>query len=170
VAEISLSSYDFTLVGVGDSYTLEAQLSPATSAAQIRWSSEDEKVATVNPISGLVTAVGSGWTRIECEAGGIRRYCTVYVSSDALAGGGGSGDSGSESSSVLSHDDVTIDSSTNETFTLTADGSTSGSYYSDDYGVADVDSEGTVTAISPGTANVTVTYNGTSYVCIVRVI
>jgi cytoskeletal protein RodZ len=81
---------------------------------------------------------------------------------------GSSGDAAAEDV-VLGKEDVTL--SAGEAFVLSATGGDGKTYAydSDDPGVASVDSGGQVTAISAGTANVTVTSGGKSAVCIVRV-
>lgn len=177
VYSITLSLTDFTLFKAGEQWTLEAILSPAGSKAEIKWISENPAVATVDE-NGTVTAVKGGSTIVSATAGGVTAECIVRVSS-SVTGSGGSGSGSStaqEGSAKLSHSDVTIDSGISERFSLTvknmpADGKVS--YSVDKPEIATVDASGLVTAVSKGTANVTVTItsaNGTETLkCIVRV-
>ena len=52
------------------SITLQAALTPTESLGSIIWSSSNTNVATVNPNTGLVTAVGHGWTTITARYSG----------------------------------------------------------------------------------------------------
>lgn len=182
VYSITLSLTDFTLFKAGEQWTLEATLSPAGSKAEIKWISENPAVATVDE-NGTVTAVKGGNTIVSATAGGVTAECIVRVSSSVTgsdSGSSGSGGStsqtGSSGSAKLSHSDVTIDSGISERFTLTVKDAPAGgkvSYSVDNSGVATVDASGLVTAVSKGTANVTVTItsdSGTETLkCIVRV-
>lgn len=57
----------------------DARNNPVASAA-IAWSSLNEGIATVDPVSGLVTAVASGQVTIAGSAGGVAGYALVTVS------------------------------------------------------------------------------------------
>ena len=76
---ISLDKDQIT-VSVGDpGVQLNASLTPADSQDLISWSSDDDKVATVNS-SGLVTAVGAGSCTITASVmGGYKAECKVTV-------------------------------------------------------------------------------------------
>lgn len=76
---ISLDKDQIT-VSVGDpGVQLNASLTPADSQDLISWSSDDDKVATVNS-SGLVTAVGTGSCTITASVmGGYKAECKVTV-------------------------------------------------------------------------------------------
>lgn len=65
-------------VEVGKNVTLYADLTPSNSNALIAWSSDDEKIATVNE-NGMVTGVGTGTTTITATAGNVSDTCTVTV-------------------------------------------------------------------------------------------
>ena len=179
VYSITLSLTDFTLFKAGEQWTIEATLSPAGSKAEIKWISENPAVATVDE-NGTVTAVKGGNTIVSATAGGVTAECIVRVSASVTGSGSGSSGStsqeGSSGSSKLSHSDVTIDSAISERFSLTVKNAPAGgkvSYSVDNAGVATVDASGLVTAVSKGTANVTVTItsdSGTETLkCIVRV-
>lgn len=60
------------------SITLQAALTPTESLGSIIWSSSNTNVATVNPNTGLVTAVGHGWTTITA------RYSEDSAVSDSI--------------------------------------------------------------------------------------
>lgn len=76
---ISLDKDQIT-VSVGDpGVQLNASLTPADSQDLISWSSDDDKVATVNS-AGLVTAVGTGSCTITASVmGGYKAECKVTV-------------------------------------------------------------------------------------------
>ena len=76
---IALDQQEIT-IHVGDAGTqLNAPLTPSDSKDIIKWTSDDEKVATVNS-NGLVTAVGAGTCTITASiAAGCQATCKVTV-------------------------------------------------------------------------------------------
>ena len=76
---IALDRQEIT-IHVGDAGTqLNATLTPSDSKDVIKWTSDDEKVATVNS-NGLVTAVGAGTCTITAAiAAGCQATCKVTV-------------------------------------------------------------------------------------------
>ena len=76
---IALDQQEIT-IHVGDEGTqLNATLTPSDSKDVIKWTSDDEKVATVNS-NGLVTAVGAGTCTITAAiAAGCQATCKVTV-------------------------------------------------------------------------------------------
>lgn len=174
VNSIVLNREDFTLSNPGDTFQMVATISPAQSTAKIIWISEDTDVATVDE-NGLVTAVNHGSTKVSATAGGVTKECIVRVSGYAPANTGNGSASGDLK---LSHSDVTIHSGTGETFMLKVNGAGDGAtitYASDKSGVASVESNGRVKAVSPGTATITVTVKTadgkeTKLDCTVRVV
>jgi uncharacterized protein YjdB len=169
VTAITLNRTDFTLSFIGEQWTMTATLSPASSNAEVKWSVEDENVAIINQ-SGVVTAIDRGWTNIICEAGGMTAKCIVRVTADSILGDDEE-NQGGESTVSLSHVDVTIKAANSESFQLTVRGtSATPTYSSDKTGVATVSSDGTVKAVSTGTATISVTVNGVTMTCIVRVV
>ena len=76
---IALEQQEIT-IHVGDAGTqLNATLTPSDSKDIIKWTSDDEKVATVNS-NGLVTAVGAGTCTITASiADGCQATCKVTV-------------------------------------------------------------------------------------------
>ena len=63
---------------VNDSKEIAVKIMPDTADAELKWSSSDEAVATVD--DGLVSAVGAGEAVITVSAGDISRSFTVKVS------------------------------------------------------------------------------------------
>jgi hypothetical protein len=175
----NITNGSFSLPGIGGSYRLEATIAPTEAVedgARITWSSEDTAIASVNPQTGLVTANAKGTTRIIAESGSVQAVCTVYVDTADLAspGGSSSASSGPGELNVLKdkegNGDVSISSSKKETFKLLLKPDIVGdSYYCNDINVATVDPDGTVTAVARGTCKVTLTKDGYSYNCTVRV-
>ncbi len=179
VNSITLNRDDFTMFKVGETFQMTATLSPAGTEAEIIWISEDDNVVTVDQ-DGLVTAVDRGTTIVSATAGGITEECIVRVRADApkkpeVTDNSGSSGSGASSGISLSATDVTIHSSTKEKFTLKVNGTDSTPVYSSNSTCVSVDANGTVEAVSNGTATITVTVPESSgstvtLECIVRVI
>ncbi len=166
VTSITLSRTDFTLASIGETWVLYATLTPSNTTQTVKWTSDDPKIATVST-TGLVTAVGSGTTKITAEAGSVKAECVVRVTGSGSAPASTS----SDASFKLSHSDVTISASKKETFNLTVSGSSeTPTYRSDNANIASVSSSGTVTAVSVGTTRIYVTVGGKTLECIVRVI
>ena len=130
----------------------------------VTWKSSDEKVATVDA-DGKVTAVSAGTATITADCGGGTATVIVRCNFSSTVEGGG--DSGTH----LTHTDVTI--SVGEEFNLRLiDGS--GNRINDaTYSIKNSEicslSGVTVRGKAKGTTEITVTYNGKSYTCIIRV-
>ena len=82
VDSITLNLTDFTLMRIGESYTLQATVTPAGTGLKVNWTSDDPEVATVDE-NGTVTAVGHGTTVVRASAGGVASECIVRVSAYA---------------------------------------------------------------------------------------
>jgi uncharacterized protein YjdB len=170
VESIAVDNTGFQLP-IGAMYELKAVITPVEAEPVITWSSDNEAIATINPVSGLVTAVSPGEVHFTASTGGKFAVAavTVYDPNAPTTGSNNSGGTVTQDGSGLSHTDVTIKASSSEKFTLKFNGSTEWVYYSSDTNVAIVDEKGVVTAIAKGTCKVTVTANGSSYSCTVRV-
>lgn len=87
VTDITVSPGNKTLV-VGESDLLMAEVTPANAANKdIIWSSEDQSVASVNSISGMVTALHAGNTTIYATAqdgSGVVGCCELKVENPVL--------------------------------------------------------------------------------------
>ncbi len=79
VDSITLNLTDFTLMRIGESYTLRATVTPAGTGLKVNWTSDDPEVATVDE-NGTVTAVDHGTTVVRASAGGAAAECIVRVS------------------------------------------------------------------------------------------
>ena len=180
VTDIGLNRSDFTLSKIGETFQMNATLYPVGSNANIIWISENEQVATVDE-HGLVTAVDHGSTIISATAGGCTKECIVRVSAYAPKNQGGSSQTSTSSGTVsLSHSDVTlrVSDANSRSFTLKVSGTATGStvtFSSSNDGIATVNSNGLVTAVSKGDTTVTATVKdseGTTYnlKCIIRVV
>jgi uncharacterized protein YjdB len=76
-----------TSLNVGDSETLIATITPASASNQnISWQSDDETVATVDAVSGLVRAVsvGSAVVTVTTQDGNYTASCIVTVNSTGI--------------------------------------------------------------------------------------
>lgn len=139
----------------GTSATLNATVSPATAANKsLRWTSSNTNVATVDA-NGKVTAVANGTAVITASTvdGGFTAQCTVTVSEDKPE--------------VVAVENVSLDKKTltveigeSEKLTATVKPDNAANknvtWSSNDEDVASVDANGRVTAISRGTATITV--------------
>lgn len=77
VEDIYIEGPEADLV-VGDTFTIKAVISPDNATNKsIKWSSDNESVATVD--KGEVTAVAAGSAVITAKAGGLEATCTVTV-------------------------------------------------------------------------------------------
>lgn len=139
----------------GKTMTLTATVAPQTAANKdVRWASSNANVATVDA-TGKVTAVANGSAVITVSTvdGGFTAQCTVTVSEDTPE--------------VVAVENVSLDKKTltvdiGESSKLTATvkpdnaANKKVSWSSNDEDVASVDANGRVTAISRGTATITV--------------
>lgn len=147
VTSVSLSSHQETL-GLGETQTLTATVLPEDATyPEVTWSCDNTDIATVDQ-SGLVTAVGVGSTNIIATADGISDNCNITVEIKPVTG--------------VSLNNIPEALYIGNSFTLTANVMPSDATYnsvswsSSNTGVATV-SDGTVTAVGPGTATITVT-------------
>lgn len=155
IASVAITPGDVAFVSLGETETLSATARDASGGtvggASFVWSSDDASVATVSP-AGVVTAVGNGTARITALTEGASGSATVVVSQEVaavqLAPGG---------------DTLTA---FGQTRALTATAVDAGgspvdgvafSWSSSDESVATVDTDGVVTAVGNGEAEVVAT-------------
>ena len=145
---------------IGQSQTLTPTLTPSNATTTYAWVSSNISVATVNS-SGKVTAIKKGTARITVTtANGLSDYCNVTVSAPSPT-------------SVSINSSLTLEVGQSETITPTlspSNAETSYTWTSSNSSIVSVSSNGTVKAIAPGTAKVTVkTDNGKTASCQVTV-
>jgi len=164
ITSVTLNREDFTLSSIGDKWTMEATVVPANSGLKVKWTSLDTSVVTIDQ-DGVVTAVGGGYTSVVAEIGGVTAECIVRVTAEALT------PDASGNIPTLSHTDVTLDAGSKESFRLTVEGTAATPiYYSENYNIASVASNGEVTAIAVGVVDIYVTVGETTLTCTVHVI
>lgn len=73
---LTLTKDNITLEGVGDSWTLNVEIEPRTTTDVVKYSSDNELVATVDS-KGNVTAVGPGETTITIKCGTQEVKCKI---------------------------------------------------------------------------------------------
>jgi len=124
---------------VGSTYTVTA-----SGSTSYTWESDDEKVATVDK-NGTITAVGEGIAFITATGakGGSAELILIVEKTE-------------ETVLVDGKSALSIELKVDETYSPTASGSASYTWESDDEDVADVSKKGKITAISEGTATITV--------------
>jgi uncharacterized protein YjdB len=139
-------------------FLLGASITPGNVGADIIWTSSDNSVVTVSR-AGIVKAVGAGSATVTASADGESDICQVSVPQQVTA-------------IALSLN--TLEMQTGQAETLTAgatpaDAENLVEWNSTDTGVASVDQNGSVTALSKGTAVIIAKANGVFDVCIVTV-
>jgi cytoskeletal protein RodZ len=160
---LTLSKTDFTLP-VGDP---AVKLTVSGGSGSYTWYSEDDGIASVDE-NGTVTAISAGIINVYATDGTGKGLCIVRV----RAGSGASGGSGTTTPSggevKLNREDFTL--GVGESFQLKSTGiTTAQTWSSSNPGVATVNGSGMVTGVSAGMATVTMSYDGNSLTCIVRV-
>ena len=146
--------------------------------AQIIWSSDDNSVATIQ--NGKVVAVGNGDTIVYAVYGEQTASCIIHCSfTDDPGSGGGVSEAGSDSQLTYmlynpygNAEDVTL--RVNEQFTLKLVDENKNEITDAVWTVKDTNccsyENSIVTALAVGTTEITATYGGSTYTCIVRII
>lgn len=194
---LKLSHTDVTLFSKGETFTINVTYNGASvSLTGVTWTSSDEDVATVK--NGKVTAAGSGDATITAEYKGVKKTCIVRCSfkdeEPTEAPTEPTEDNTNVAGQVINPDEekvrdhnwvinnyesISTDKykreatiSVGETFTLklTNDAGqiASVAWKISDNSVVSMD-KFTVVGLKAGTTKLTVTINGTTYTCIVRV-
>ncbi len=73
IGKISLNREDFTLLAEGEKWKLYNGDVPA---AEVTFTSDDETICTF--VNGVVTAVGTGKTKVYAEYNGVKLSCKVF--------------------------------------------------------------------------------------------
>lgn len=152
VAITSISLPSTESVGVGGTVTLTPTIAPANYTSTVNWESDDESIATVSS-AGVVTGVAAGTTKITAKSSDdatIKAECTVTVTAPIAV----TGVSLNKTSLDMYFGDTETLSPTIAPATAT---NKDVSWESDKTSVAIVSSDGTVTAVGPGTCKITVT-------------
>lgn len=134
----------------------------------ITWTSDDTSVCTIE--NGVVTAVGPGKTLIHAQYNGVTYSCLIRCSF-TVSGGSTTTDTDTSStgSCTINKTDVTL--SVGSSFTLTlkdADGNVLDVTWTASGDNVSI-SGNTITGVTAGKVTVSVTYDGVTYSCIVRV-
>lgn len=174
--DFKLNREDFTLDHVGEIFQMKATYTPANARGDITWKSSDPNVASVS-WNGLVTAVSPGTVTITASVAGVGdKTCIVRcnfasgstTTTTTTTTAPATSSTPSASGVKLNREDFTL-SSVGETWRLTVSGSSSAvTWSSSKPEVATVSGDGTVTAVSKGTATVSATVDGVTLKCIVR--
>lgn len=135
---------DISFFGPGETFVLVVNGVPAD--AEIVWTAENETIAAVDEV-GRVTAVGPGSARIYAEVGEKKLTCWIRCQFEAPVG---------EDVPYLNKTDMSF-FGVGEFFRLTVENAPEDAeivWTSEDYSVANVDENGKVTAVGPGTIKV----------------
>ena len=149
--DISLDNEEMTLE-IGEEESLVARINGIPNNTDIDWKSDNPDIATVN-VDGIVKAISQGTTTIYATAKGSMYFatCKVTVKSDKAT------------DIVLDKNELTLNIGDKERLTATVLPESvkdkSVRWYSSAQRIATVNADGVVTAISVGTAVITVTTN-----------
>lgn len=166
-AELTLDVAEIKLEEKDAEYTLNVSVHPEDTTETITYNSENDAIATVS-YDGKITAVSAGETIVTVTCGELSVQCKVVC-----AFGDAAGDSNSEFTAPyrLNKSDVSI--STGEKFTLkfldANDNLIPVAYEIANTSVCTMDGN-LVTGATKGTTKISVTYEGETYSCIVRVV
>ncbi len=138
------------IIQKGTKMTPEIEINPEDTTEQVKYTSSDKKIVTVNEETGEIEGVGYGTATITATAGKAKATLKVTVNNPATK------------ISVASPVTVVAGESVALKVTLTPLDSTSTlSYVSNDESIAKVDAEGNVTGVKGGKTTITVkTDNG----------
>ncbi len=145
----------------GGKLRLDPTVTPEGADSVLTWTSSDTSKVTVDQ-NGVVTAVGTGKATVTVSADGVSASCVVTVYEPASKATG----------IALNDETVSVKKGSAHTlgYTFTPAGSEAVvTWTSSDENVAIVDIDGTVTALSDGTAVITASIDGASDSCTVTV-
>jgi hypothetical protein len=172
-ADVVLAQTQVTLSSVGETLSLGVFLTPADTTDQLQFVSENVAVATLSDV-GEIVAAGPGETKVIVTCGDISKYCVVICQFDD------ENSTETESSEVINTEltgpfkinktDVSI--SVGETFQLKLTDS-NGNIVPVDWSatiadICNIDGN-SITGAVKGRTELSVTYNGETFSCIVRV-
>ena len=157
VTGVSLNTNSLTLEE-GGTATLTATITPSNATDQnVTWSSDPSGIVTITPDTSdskkaTITATGTGTTTIKATVDGKSAECSVTVNAAATV---------PVESVSLDKTELSLEVGGEETLTATVEPSNATNkdvtWESSDTSVATVDTSGLVTAVSAGTATITVT-------------
>ena len=157
VTSVSIEPEEVRIL-VGDYYKLKANVAPADATVQeLRWESSDESIATVDS-DGEVLGIAVGKCRITAystDGNEVKGSCSVYVSPVVKI-----------SSLKINSSEITMlvgKTRKLSSYVTPTNTTESVNWYSTDTSIVAVDSEGTITTVGPGIADVVV-YGGTTNV------
>lgn len=160
-----VSNPDFTLNLLGETHTVRV----SGGSGQYKWVSQDEGIASVDA-NGKITAVSGGTVNVLVTDGNKKGVVIVRVKAtgslpEAPVPNTGVSSGGSHE---LNREDITL--KVGEKFQLKVTGvTTSPVWSSSKTSAVTVSGDGTVKGVAPGTSTVTVSWDGGSLSCIVRV-
>lgn len=172
-AGFELNRSDFSLFKKGDTWNLYSGSIPEN---EITWTSSNPKVATVS--KGKVTAVSAGKAVITAKYKDSKLTCTVYcknsvgayVETDNADTTDKTENSAYKLNTADRKNDISITVGSSYTLKLLDENgeAVKATFTSSDSDICTV-SDGVVTGVAKGKVNVTASYDGQSFVCIVRV-
>lgn len=173
--DFKLSVEDFTLSYAGDYWQIKVAYTPDGAQGDVTWKSSDPNIASVS-WNGVVTGVSKGTATVTASVAGVgEKSCIVRCNFKDTAASTTTTIVTTEAPAVslpsglsLSREDFTL-SYAGDSWRLVVSGTSSAvTWSSSKPEVAAVSSDGTVTAVGPGTCTITATVDGTALKCIVR--
>ena len=173
--QFTLNRKEITFSEEGQSWLL---YDGAIPISDIEWTSDNSDIATIE--NGNVVAIGNGDTTVYGNYNGSTVSCLIHCSfnADSADEAGNISEAGSNANKVYKlynptgyADDVTL--SKDESFTLMLVDDNNNEVTDAVWNIADEKvcsySNKVVTALKSGTTEITATYNGATYTCVVRV-
>jgi uncharacterized protein YjdB len=162
-ANLTLDPGVDTNLGVGDTLTFTGTVTTAggdTLPDEVDFEVTDDAIATVDPVTGLVTAVAVGRTQLVATSGALAD--TVEVSVGTLPGG-------DEGTLTLTPETLDLAVGASDTLAVAVTDSLGAAisdplvdFSSDASTIATVDAFGVVTGVATGTANIVATFGAAS--------
>lgn len=171
--DVVLAQTKVTLTSVGETLSLGVFLAPADTTDELQFISENIAVATVSDV-GEIVAVGPGETNIIVTCGEISATCAVVCNLDDKTQNetGSNQNAGSEHNGPFKINKTDVSISVGETFQLKLMDS-NGNVVSVAWSatIADICSidGNSITGAEKGRTELSATYNGETFTCIVRV-
>ena len=166
---VSTDTTEISLAQIGDTYLPVITLSPEDTTDQVKFSSADESVATVDD-NGLITAVAEGSTVVTVTCGKAKLEIEITCATVETTTDPTETTTGEVEESLINRTDITL-TQKGETWDLYSKSTTVPKnkikWTSEDETIVTVDG-GVVTAVGNGITTVTAEYEKLSYSCTIR--
>ena len=166
---VSADTTEISLAQIGDTYLPVINLSPEDTTDQVKFSSADESVATVDD-NGLITTVAEGSTVVTVTCGKAKLEIEITCATAETTTDPTETTTGEVEESLINRTDITL-TQKGETWDLYSKSTTVPKnkikWTSEDETIVTVDG-GVVTAVGNGITKITAEHEDKSYTCTVR--